>query len=211
MPYRILLLLSVLLIVFVQASAQDDEFGSVGVIRVKKKIVLPDTGRYKVPLYQNIINPGFLRGDGGVFAARMHDGSFFAGVQYFQFTYLQLGVESKMIRKLFSFGFNFEANVDKKIYGASIFLERPVLTFPFLTASAGAVSSIYLSRSASDHSAGPYIAINPTYKYLHNFQLSYGYNYIFSGQPGYSNEIKGSRGSMNTHTITLRYRVPFYL
>lgn len=209
MTHRLLLALSAFMMVCAQARAQDGQ--EVGVILIKKKMqqVPPDTGRYQVPL-SSPVEPGFIR-CGYRSDSRSHAGHFFAGVQYFNYTYIQLGMESSIIRNICSFGFNLEGNVDKKIYGASIFLQRPVLESPFMVVSAGAVSGIYLSKTSTSHSAGPYIALSPVYQCLRHFQLSYGYNYIFGDKPARNNEIKGSFGSLNTHSITLRYSIPFYL
>jgi hypothetical protein len=211
MRHYLLGLAAFFLLLNFHAAGQDST--AIGTITVVKKPVqrsLPDTGRYKSPPL-SWIDPGFIR-CGFSSTGKSHRGEIFAGVQYFNYTYVQLGIQRTSTSFPSAAGFNLESNFDKKIFGASIFIQQRMLHIgSHFNLSAGASGSAYTSAGDIFYAATPYIALPLSYNGFDNFQLLYGYSFVFGKDLPASNQERGSLRSMNTHSFTLRYRLPFYL
>jgi hypothetical protein len=209
MKSLVILAVTALTLCNARAAAQCSDTSSIGVIRIVKKAAVRDTGRFKAPA--GYVDPGFIRPVcGGVINDKRHIGDCFGGVQYFNYTYMQMGVQASRDHFPSTVGINIEGNFDKNIYGASIFMQQHVLQKQWLFADAGAVSSSYSANENILYTAGPYVAVMLPYHCISNFQLYYGYNFLLSPSSTNHGERISVTG-MNTHFIALRYRLPIYL
>lgn len=200
----------ILLLLSFQVSAQDSS-EHIETIRVVKKPVnrpLPDTGRYNSPA--SYVPDGAIRGwEEWRCGYRPEHGALFAGVQYFKYTFVQVGVEKINDHFPMITGVTLEGNVDKNIYGASVFAQQPVCYPLGIKLSAGASANAYTTPGKMLYAAAPYISFNFPYKYLTRIRLSYGYNLLFDAQRT-TNDADGSLKGVNTHFIALTWHLPYY-
>lgn len=206
-----LLFLSLTLCSLTSSAQHNDEINT---ITIKKKTVAkPDTGRYSSPEAWDVY-PGFPRPVNCATSRRRQPAwYFFAGYEYFKYSYLKVGLHSARERALVTaYGAGIYACFDQETYGLSAFARKKAVSFSTGSIQPGLRAGAYFSPRGSFFTGSPTITYTTDRWCLKRLQLSYAYNFVLaSSLRDPENISRNPLPKANTHNLTLAFSLPFYL
>lgn len=138
---------------------------------------------------------------------------FFAGYEYFKYSYFSAGVRSAREGRFISVvGLSLETCFDKEVYGVGMFARKRIALASRSSLSLGANTGAYVSPIGSFYTASPTVTFQTTGWCLRHLEFSYGYKFQLAHNAHLHERMAETPAlPVNTHHFTLTYTLPFYL